>query len=135
MELETLSQTIRKHSLTQRAVLGVYVACFAVGAFNHGRDFLSYGSRPYNWAPALLEAFWSALLFLDLATIGLLLLGKLRVGLALAVAIMISDVAANSYGFFVLGIPGFKVALPLQAAFLGFVLGSAPFLWPNRETA
>ena len=94
MELETLSQTIRKHSLTQRAVLGAYVACFAVGAFNHDRDFLSYGARPYNWAPALLEAFWSALLFLDLATIGLLLLGKLRVGLALAVAIMISDVAA-----------------------------------------
>lgn len=85
-------------------------------ALNHGGDFLSYGARPYNWAPALLEAFWSALLFLDLATIGLLLLGKLRVGLALAATIMISDVAANSDGFFVLGIPDFKVALPLQAA-------------------
>lgn len=117
-----------------RVILGVYVVCFAIGAFNHARDFLSYGMRPYNWAPPLLEAFWSALFLLDLATIGLLLLSRLRVSLALATMIMVFDVAANAYGFFILGISGFAVALPLQATFLGFVLGSAPFLWPNRQT-
>lgn len=56
-----------------------------------------------------------------------------RAGLALAAIIMVCDVAANSYAFFVLGIEGFAVALPLQAAFLGFVLGSIGFLWPAPE--
>jgi hypothetical protein len=46
---------------------------------------------------------------------------------------MVADVSANAFASFVLGIPGFAVALPLQAAFLGFVLGSLPFLWPAKS--
>ena len=121
--------------MAQRIAIAVYIACFAVGTLSHGRDFWVLGLRPYEGAPILLEAFWSSLVLLDPAAAGLLLFGKRRAGLVLAAIIMVCDVAANSYAFFVLGIEGFAVALPLQAAFLGFVLGSIGFLWPAQEPA
>jgi len=120
--------------MAQRIALGVYVACFTIGTISHALDFWALGLRPYSWGPPLLEAFWSSLVVLDPVAAGLLLLGKRRAGLVLAAAIMVCDVVANSYAFFVLGIEGFAVALPLQAAFLGFVLGSIGFLWPDRAT-
>lgn len=119
--------------MSQRIALAVYIACFAIGTITHVRDFWVLGLRPYEGAPILLEAFWSSLVVLDPAAAALLLFGKRRAGLALAAIIMVCDVAANSYAFFVLGIEGFTVALPLQAAFLGFVLGSIGFLWPAPE--
>jgi len=118
--------------MAQRIALTVYVACFAIGTISHALDFWVLGLRPYSWGPPLLEAFWSSLVLLDPAVAGLLLFGKRRAGLVLAAIIMVCDVAANSYAFFVLGIEGFAVALPLQAAFLGYVLGSIGFLWPDR---
>jgi hypothetical protein len=121
--------------MVQRIALGVYVACFTIGTISHALDFAVLGLRPYSWGPPLLEAFWSSLVLLDPAAAGLLLFGKRRAGLVLAATIMVCDVAANSYAFFVLGIEGFAVALPLQAAFLGFVLGSIGFLWPAQEPA
>lgn len=119
--------------MAQRIVLGVYILCFAIGTVGHTLDFLALGPRLYSWGPPLLEAFWSSLVVLDFAVVALLLAAKLRAGLALAAIIMLCDVAANSYALFVLGIDGFAVALPLQAAFLGFVLGSIGFLWPSTE--
>jgi hypothetical protein len=121
--------------MVQRFALGVYAACFTIGTISHALDFVALGLRPYCWAPPLLEAFWSSLVVLDAAAAALLLSGKRRAGLALAAVIMVCDVAANGYAFFVLGIEGFAVALPLQAAFLGFVLGSIGFLWPEPEGA
>lgn len=121
--------------MVQRIALGVYVACFAIGTVSHALDFVVLGLRPYSWGPPLLEAFWSSLVLLDPVAAALLLFGKRRAGLALAAIIMVCDVAANSYAVFVLGIEGFAIALPLQAAFLGFVLGSIGFLWPAREPA
>lgn len=118
--------------MAQRIALAVYIICFTVGTVSHALDFLALGLRPYSWGPPLLEAFWSSLVVLDLAVVTLLLRGQRRWGLALAAIIMVSDVAGNSYALFVLGIEGFEVALPLQAAFLGFVLGSIGFLWPDR---
>ncbi|MBA4045744.1 MAG: hypothetical protein C0471_15205 [Erythrobacter sp.] len=120
--------------MAQRIALAVYIACFAIGTITHVRDFWVLGLRPYEGAPILLEAFWSSLVVLDPAAAALLLSGKRRAGLSLAAIIMVCDVAANSYAFFVLGIEGFAVALPLQAAFLGFVLGSIGFLWPDSAT-
>jgi hypothetical protein len=119
--------------MAQRIALGVYVACFAIGSISHALDFAVLGLRPYSWGPPLLEALWSSLVVLDPVAAALLLFGKRRAGLVLATIIMVCDVAANSYAFFVLGIEGFAVALPLQAAFLGFVLGSIGFLWPAQE--
>lgn len=120
--------------MSQRIALAVYILCFAIGTVSHALDFIALGPRPYSWGPPLLETFWSSLVVLDTAAAALLLLGKRRAGLALAAIIMVCDVTANSYAFFVLGIEGFAVALPLQAAFLGFVLGSIGFLWPDSAT-
>jgi hypothetical protein len=119
--------------MAQRIALAVYIACFAIGTLSHALDFWVRGLRPYEGAPILLEAFWSALVVLDPAAVALLLFGKRRAGLVLSAIIMVCDVAANSYAFLVLGTEGFDVALPLQAAFLGFVLGSIGFLWPARS--
>lgn len=119
--------------MAQRIALAVYILCFAIGTVSHALDFLALGPRPYCWGPPLLEVFWSSLVVLDAAAAALLVFGKRRAGLPLAAIIMVCDVAANSYAFFVLGIEGFAVALPLQAAFLGFVLGSIGFLWPAPE--
>ncbi|AUX69724.1 hypothetical protein CHX26_09620 [Porphyrobacter sp. HT-58-2] len=119
--------------MAQRIALGVYVVCFAIGTISHALDFWVLGLRPYQGAPIVLEAFWSSLVVLDPIAAGLLLSGKRRAGLVLAAIIMVCDVAANGYAFFVLGIEGFAVALLLQAAFLGFVLGSIGFLWGAEE--
>lgn len=119
--------------IATRVAIGIYIACFAIGTLSHALDFWALGLRPYSWGPPLLETFWSSLVVLDAAAAALLLFGKRRAGLALAAIIMVCDVTANSYAFFVLGIEGFAVALPLQAAFLGFVLGSIGFLWPERS--
>ena len=115
-----------------RVVLGLYISCFGAGAYNHARDFLTYGLRPYNWGPPLLEVFWTSLILLDLLAIATLLSRFKRLGLGLAAAIMISDVTANTYALVVLNMPAFGLAVLLQATFLGFVLGSLPFVW-HRE--
>jgi len=121
--------------LRTRLVLGLYVACFGVGALNHARDFLTYGWRPYNWGPHLLEIFWTSLIALDVLVIMLVLSKFRRAGLLLATAVMLADVTANTYALVVLGIPAFGLAVPLQATFLGFVLGTLPFVWPSRASA
>lgn len=117
------------------AAISVYIACFTVGGFNHARDFWAFGPRPYNfsWAASWLEAFWSALVLLDFAVVSLLIAGKRRTGLALAAAVMVCDVGANSCAAFAIGLDGFSLALPLQATFLGFILGSILFLWPKAR--
>lgn len=128
-----MTSSVLLRPVAQRIALGVYIACFTVGTISHALDFLAWGPRPYRGGPLLLEIFWSALVVIDLAVVVLLLAGWRRWGLALATIVMICDVAANAYASFGLGIEGFALALPLQAAFLGFVLGSIGFLWPARE--
>jgi len=124
-----------RSNVRSRVVLAIYVACFGVGAFNHARDFLVYGWRPYSWGPLLLEALWTLLVLLDLLAIALILSRFRRSGLVLAAAIMIFDVMANTYALVVLAIPAFGLAVSLQATFLGFVLGSLPFVWPGSVPA
>lgn len=124
-----------RSNVRSRVVLAIYVACFEVGAFNHARDFLVYGWRPYSWGPPLLETFWTSLVLLDLLAIALILSRLRRWGLLLAAAIMISDVMANTYALVVLAIPEFGLAVSLQSTFLGFVLGSLPFVWPGSVPA
>ena len=128
-----------RHHVTQsrvnariRVIIGIYITCFGIGVFNHARDFAAYGWRPYDWGPFLLEVFWSLLIFLDALAIMLLLSRFRRAGLVLAASIMIGDVAANTYALIALSIPAFGFSVPLQATFLGFVLGSLPFVWPVK---
>lgn len=122
-------------NMTVRIALAAYIACFGIGAVNHARDFLIYGWRPYAWGPPILEAFWSLLIIFDSLVIALIVFGRRRLGLSLAVFTMVTDVAVNTYAWKTLAFEGFASAVPLQAAFLGYVLGSAPFLWRTKSAS
>lgn len=93
----------------------------------------SHGVVSIPAAPLSMNVFWTSLVVLNPLVIVLLLTGRRRGGLLLALAIMCIDVAVNSYALFALHIPGFTAPLLLQTAFFGFVLGSIVFLWPRRE--
>ncbi len=119
--------------LKRRAVLTCYCLCFAQGIIAHILDVARRGWPFYYYlGPLFIRIFWTALILLDPVVI-LLLLRYRRAGLVLAAAVMLLDVAANSYAAFALHDNGFALALPLQCAFLGYILGSLPFLWPTRR--
>ncbi len=118
--------------LKRKAALIVYCLCFAQGTFAHVLDVTGRGWPPYHHGPLALRVFWTALVLLDPAVI-LLLLRSRRTGLLAAAAVMLLDVGANSYAAFTLHDDGFALALPLQCAFLGYILGTLPFLWPMRR--
>ena len=105
---------------------------FATGAFNHARDFAAWGWRPYSWGGPMLEAFWTALLPLDLLVVVLILSRRRRAGLMLPVAIMVVDVAANGFATWRFGVTAFALSLPIPACFLGYLLGALPFLWRGK---
>jgi len=117
----------------ERTVLTIYILCFAEGTINHLFDFMQGGWTPYRLGPSFLRVFWTLLVILDPAVIALLTFGWRRTGLVAACSLMLADVAANSYAAFALHYQGFSLALPLQTLFLGFVLGSAGFLWPHSK--
>jgi hypothetical protein len=116
----------------ERVLLAVIGLCFAIGCIAHALDFWSFGWAPYNFGPPLLNAFWNSLVVLDAAVIVLLALGRRRAALGVGLAIMLSDVAANSYAWSALGLREFAPALVAQSGFLGLLLGSIGFLWPFR---
>ena len=118
-------------TLAEAAALAVYLAAFGVAAGYHAWDIIRWGFLPYDFAPRPLNAFWTSLTLLDPLVIALLVTGRRRLGLSLAALVMAADVAANAYAFLALGYPEFGRSLPMQSAFLGFVLGSLPFLWPE----
>lgn len=115
-----------------RAVLAVYILAFGAAACFHALDLIRWGLFPYRFAPWPMNVFWTSLTLLDPLAIALLVTGRRRTGLVLASAIMIADVAVNSFAHFGLGYSDFTISLLLQTAFLGFVLGSLPFLWRQR---
>ncbi len=125
----------RHETPSARIVLAVYVACFAIGVMSHGGNFWTHGWRPYRSGVMPLDAFWTALIVLDALVVGLLLTGRRRSGLLLALTIMALDVAANSYALFAMGAAHFAGKLVMQAAFFGFVVGSITFIWPRPETS
>ncbi|MCA0979112.1 hypothetical protein LCM19_12120 [Qipengyuania flava] len=98
---------------------------------SHAADFIAFGPRPYHWAPAGFEIFWSSLIGLDAVAVALFLARRIRPALLFSAAIMLADVVLNYCCLTILEISQFAVSVPLQALFLGFVLGSLPFLWPD----
>lgn len=83
-----------------------------------------------------MNAYWTSLTVLDPLAIFLLLRFP-GAGLLVTLAIMLTDVGINSFVTLMYSdaTPHYAVGyfVQLQTAFLGFVLGSAPFLW--REFA
>ncbi len=118
-----------------RYTLAIYIACFGIAVLTHAFDFLERGWLPYRLGPLPLRVFWNALIVLDAAIVSLLLLGRLRSGLVLALTVIALDVAANTYGMLGLGLPGFEVPLLFQTAVLGFVVGTIAFVWPGNAAA
>lgn len=119
----------------ERFALAIYILCFGYGALTHAADFVRSGWWPYDHGAPLANMFWNLLVALDASVVALLLLGWRRAGLTLALLVMTADVAINSYASLALGLNGFRMAIPVQAAVLGFVLGSIAFLWPERLRA
>ena len=125
----TRSAAWRAHPLWVRAALGVYVLAFAVGTATH-LDALLHG-----WGFAhhpLLNAYWTLLVVVDPVVIWLVLRVP-RAGVIAALVTMLTDVGINSaVSYLYVSAPGHYVVndfVQLQTMLLGFVLGSAPFLW------
>ena len=114
----------------------VWVFAFLVGAFTHGREILAGGWLPYDIAPIGLNWFWSLLLPLDVTATALVILRR-REGTLLGLAIIIADVAVNSWFAAQTGWLDLYAALQWQSLFCGFALGTAHLLWQDtvRRTA
>lgn len=125
----TRSAAWRAYPPWVRAVLGVYVLAFAAGTGTH-LDALVHG-----WGFAhhpLLNAYWTLLTVVDPVVIWLVLRVP-RAGVIAALLTMLTDVGINSVvSYLYFSTPGHYAVndfVQLQTVFLGFVLGSAPFLW------
>src|SRR5262249_23751027 len=93
------------------------------------------GFLPYRHVPQAINIFWTSLTVLDLLTVALIWF-RPRAGVVLALSIMVADVAVNSYVNFGLQQDPWVhwyacASIQLQSLFLGFVAGTAPFLWEH----
>jgi len=104
---------------TRTVVLTILTICLVIGGAVHV-------------APLPVNVYWTSLAALDLLA-AFLLWRRRRFGLTLTVAIMLSDVAVNSYVTYGLNLAASFAPLQLQTLFLGFVFGSIGFLWPLDE--
>ena len=118
----------------------VYALCLAGATINHVRAVLSHGWLPEH-LPAATALYWSSLTLLDPLAAVLLFL-RPRIGIALTVLIIVSNVAHNIW---------FIAAHPLrgsllddvasspfmlsQIAFLLFVAATAPIAWRDSPAS
>jgi hypothetical protein len=112
----------------------VYALCLAGATINHVRRVLTFGWLPGE-LPRATALYWSSLTFLDPLAAMLLFL-RPRAGIALTVAIIVSDVSHNLWfmadhpvrGSFVDDVTssGFMMS---QIAFLLFVAATALVAW------
>ena len=110
-------------------VPAIYILALLAGTFTHLRDIAEFGFLPYVNAPLPLNIYWTSLTFLDPLAIALLL-RRLRWGVLLTLAIMLTNVPVNFWAsLYVWEVPPLSnVSLLLQTAFLAFVLLTAPRL-------
>jgi hypothetical protein len=106
-----------------RSVLILFAVCFLGACALHVFDLWRHGWLPYHFAPLPLNAYWTALTFLD-ALAAVLLLWQPRIGLALAILIITSDVALNLFAQFYLRLHLRSAALSLQFLFFVAVLAT-----------
>jgi hypothetical protein len=134
MNATAVSMRLRSYPAWVKVALVVYVLAFAFGTCVHVTILMGlWGPAPHPLAHhPLIHAYADSLTLLDPLVIFLLFRFP-RAGLLLASAIILSDVGMHAFetymyvaaaGPYAVGIDG-----QLQTAFLGFVLGTAPFLW------
>ena len=119
----------------RRACWSIWIAAFALGTYTHLLGVLHAGFMPTPEAPLWANLYWTSLTVLDPLAILLIVLGRARAAIVLALSIMINNVIINSWASFGLNLSGFEVSLPMQTAFSGFVAGSSLYLWPRAKTA
>jgi hypothetical protein len=108
----------------------MWAACLALGTSTHLITIFQHGwDWDYGGMPVFTRVFWTSLTVLDpLAALFLFL--RPRFGVVATAAIIIADVAHNTWVIFGLeGGRGNLLFLDLQAAFLAFVAVTFSFAW------
>ena len=118
----------------ERLIRIVYALCLGVGTINHVRAVLAHGWLPEQ-LPLPTAVYWSSLTFLD-PFAAVMLFVRPRIGIALTVAIIVSDVAHNVWFMAARSVSGSfyqdltdSGAVMSQIAFLLFVTATAPIAW------
>jgi hypothetical protein len=116
-------------SIRTKTVLILFATCMMIGGTNHALDIARGGLLPYRGVPMPLNAFWTLLCPLDFAA-ALLLWRCRNWGIVLALVIIVTDVAVNSWVLYGSGliVPSFE-PLQVQTLVLGFMSGAAAFVW------
>ncbi|HEX7911052.1 MAG TPA: hypothetical protein VF534_23590 [Paraburkholderia sp.] len=105
----------------------IYALCFCGATWTHLQAALAHGlGWDYGGVAPLTRIFWTALLFIDPLAV-LLLLVVPRVGLMVCVAVIVTDVAHNSW--FALHNPIRMDLYLAQIAFLLFVACTVRAAW------
>lgn len=117
-----------------RPILGLLAFCLLGAGLGHVIQLWQGGWLPYRFAPLSLNAYWTALTFLD-PIAAILLLWRPRIGLILALLIIISDVAINFFARFYLGFHLSTLALTLQSFFLVAVVSVILYVRAHQTVA
>jgi hypothetical protein len=122
---------LRSYPLSVKLALAVYALAFSFGTCVHVTILLHlWGPPPHPVSQSLMYGY-DTLAFLDPLVIFLLFRFP-RAGLLLALAILLADVGVNTaymYSHPPIGRYAADYGGHANSIFLGFVLGSAPFLW------
>jgi len=129
----TLKRFFTEHRWYDSAVLICFILAFCGATYNHIMDIVRGGLFPYTrWcgAPLGLNIYWTSLTILDPLAITALF-RHVRLGYALALAIMLTDIPINAYaGAVYWRIPvNENTALIMQTAFLVFLLLTVRRVW------
>lgn len=119
-------------ALLDRVVLLLWCLGFAVGTATHLTDILLRGVFAYTYAPLWMNAFWTSLTVLDPLVVLLLIVAR-RAGIVLGVAVMVADLAINTYAGTLPSMSAASYQLVLQWIFGLFVLITAGRLWPTQS--
>jgi len=110
-----------------RAIQLVWIAGFLVGTVTHVLELVAGGFDTYGEFPPALRLFWVSLTLID-PLAALLLLLKRRTGIALGLAIILTDVAVNWTVFLTIGDHSL-FGVVTQSVFAVFLLATAVPLW------
>jgi hypothetical protein len=114
-----------------RAVVWTLVAVLGYGTVVHVVQ-LADRFPPYPWAPGWLAAYFTALTVAD-PVAAALLWARRRVGLYLAVAVLVTDAAANAYAIY--GLDGGNTAGQIGQVVVSLIavaaVATAPWIRPH----
>ena len=119
-------------ALVRRAALAL-VLVLAYGTAKHVLDLVASGGSPYPELPTWLRVYFVALTVLDPLAAVLLVLRR-RSGVVLAVAVLVTDAAANGWASYALDpVPGGRVGQAVITALALAALAAAPALWRHAR--